>query len=607
MKFDQTGLAPEIITAVEALGFTDLTPIQEKTIPALLKGGQDLIALAQTGTGKTAAFGLPIVHLADENDRHTQALILCPTRELCLQICKDLADFSKFLKKLDTVAVYGGAAIYTQIKALKKGAQIVVGTPGRTLDLIKRGELKLQNLRWLVLDEADEMLNMGFKEDLDAILEATSGDKQTLLFSATMAHRVAKIANKYLKNAQEISVAQRNISAENVSHTYYIVPPRSRYGALKRLIDANPGIYGIVFCRTRGETREVAEELGREGYNAAEINGDLSQQQRDHVMGRFRKGSLQLLVATDVAARGVDVNDLTHVINFNLPDDPEVYIHRSGRTGRAGKSGVSVSLITQRERYRIRDLERLSGKTFIQGQLPSGEEVCTMQLMHLAEKIKLTKVDDAQMENLLPPIVAKLKSLTKEELIKRFMSFEAERLLEYYRTAPDLNVSPDKFERNKREERGSERERPARKKEKFGEKGSYEKKERFSDREKFGDRKEKPTKSSGGSRYTGYYLNAGTQMSMSPKKLIDMINDLTQNRDVTIGQIRILKKVTFFEVSKGFEKEIENAFEGAKYNGNQVVLQPAPDQETKETGATPFYKKAIKKGPKGRGAKVHRK
>jgi ATP-dependent RNA helicase DeaD len=356
--FRETGLKPEIISAIELMGFEKPTPIQEKTIPALLASDNDVLALAQTGTGKTAAFGLPVLNQIDLQENNVQALVLCPTRELCMQISKDIESFSANLKGLKTVAIYGGANITPQIKDLKAGAHIVVGTPGRTLDLIKRKALKIGKIDWLVLDEADEMLNMGFQEDLDAILSTSPDKKQVLLFSATMPKEIQQIAGKYMKHTVEISVGERNSGAENVRHEYYMVHARDRYAALKRIADIYPSIYGIIFCRTRQETKDVADKLISDGYNADALHGDLSQAQRDHVMNRFRNRNLQLLVATDVAARGLDVNDLSHVINYNLPDDLEAYVHRSGRTGRAGKKGLSVSIIHSREKGKIKDLQK---------------------------------------------------------------------------------------------------------------------------------------------------------------------------------------------------------------------------------------------------------
>jgi ATP-dependent RNA helicase DeaD len=425
-SFIESGLKPEILTAIEAMGFINPTPIQQQTIPAILGSSNDLIALAQTGTGKTAAFGLPILTLADAGLTVPQALVLCPTRELCMQITSDLQKYAKDMNHLRSVAIYGGASIENQIKSLKKGCHFVVGTPGRVLDMIRRKALVLGNIRWLVLDEADEMLNMGFKEDLDTILSETPQKRQTLLFSATMPREIAEIASKYMQDPIEISVGKRNAGAENVRHEYYMVHARDRYLALKRIVDVSPSVYGIVFCRTRQETKDVADKLMQDGYNADALHGDLSQAQRDYVMNRFRIKNLQLLVATDVAARGLDVNDLTHIINYNLPDDLEVYIHRSGRTGRAGKSGVAVSIIHTRETGRIKDLERMTRKPFERKKVPGGKEICEKQLFNLVDRVENTEVDP-QIEQYLPVIYKKLEWLSREELIKHFVSVEFNR------------------------------------------------------------------------------------------------------------------------------------------------------------------------------------
>ncbi|RLD83641.1 MAG: ATP-dependent helicase, partial [Bacteroidetes bacterium] len=441
ITFKETELNPEILKALDELGFVNPTPIQEKTIPHLLSSERDLVGFAQTGTGKTAAFGLPIIHQIDTKSKNVQAIILSPTRELCVQIAQDITNYAKYTKGLNVVAVYGGTSIDTQIRSLKKGAQIVVGTPGRTLDLIKRKKLKLSTVEYLVLDEADEMLTMGFKDDLDAILEGTPAEKQTLLFSATMPKEIANIAKKYMKDSVEISAGKKNIGAENVNHIYYMVNARDRYLALKRIADINPKIYGIVFCRTRRETKEVAEKLMGDGYNADALHGDLSQAQRDYVMSRFRTKKLQLLVATDVAARGLDVTDLTHIINYNLPDDLEVYIHRSGRTGRAGKKGISISIIHSRETGKIRMIQKKVGKTFEHIPVPSGKEICGKQLYNLIDKVEKIEVDESQIEQFLPEIYKKLDWLSREELIKHFVSAEFNRFLAYYKNAPDLNVS----------------------------------------------------------------------------------------------------------------------------------------------------------------------
>jgi ATP-dependent RNA helicase DeaD len=396
LTFKELGLSPNLLKGIDALGFTNPTPIQEKIIPMFFETKNDIVGLAQTGTGKTAAFGLPIIEQIDVKDKSVQALILSPTRELCIQIAKDLDNFSKHVNGLEVVPVYGGASIDTQVRALKRGAQIVVATPGRMLDLIKRKAANLSNINTVVLDEADEMLNMGFRDELDGILEQTSNSKRTLLFSATMPKEVARIAKNYMNNPTQITVGKQNAGADNVHHVYYQVHAHNRYKALKRIADINPDIYGLVFCRTRMETKEVADKLIKDGYNADALHGDLSQAQRDHVMKRFRERTLQMLVATDVAARGIDVTEISHVINYNLPEDNEIYTHRSGRTGRAGKSGVSIAIVNYREINRIPQIEKLIQKSFEKLLVPSGEEICEKQLFKLIDKMENVKVDEEQ-------------------------------------------------------------------------------------------------------------------------------------------------------------------------------------------------------------------
>ncbi|MBE7436884.1 MAG: DEAD/DEAH box helicase [Spirochaetales bacterium] len=439
--FKDLGLHPELLGAVERLGFEQPTPIQKETIPAILEARRDIIAMAQTGTGKTAGFGLPIVQQVETGKPGVQALILCPTRELCLQITRDLTAFASGRQGVSLVSVYGGASIETQIKSLKRGAQIVIGTPGRTLDLIKRKALRLETLRWLVLDEADEMLNMGFREDLDAILSKTSSEKQTLLFSATMPEGVRRISASYMQNPREITAGVRNSGADQVSHEYYVVKSHNRYTAVKRLADLNPDIYGIIFCRTRSDAREITSELLSDGYNADALHGDLTQAQRDTVMDRFRKRQIQLLVATDVASRGLDVSELSHIINFTLPDDPEVYVHRSGRTGRAGRAGKSLIILQPKELFMIRRLEKLVGKKFEYRKIPSGQEICEKRLYSLMDRLEKITVNEKEIAPFLPAIVKKFSWLDRDELLKRIVAFEFNRFLDYYRLAGDINAS----------------------------------------------------------------------------------------------------------------------------------------------------------------------
>ncbi|NTV15344.1 MAG: DEAD/DEAH box helicase [Desulfobulbaceae bacterium] len=453
--FAELGVSNEILQALTDQNFTVPTPIQAEIIPLVLKNPSDVIGLAQTGTGKTAAFGIPMMQLADPARRRPEALILCPTRELCVQVTRDLMALARHLPQIQVTAVYGGAPIEPQIKALRQGSQIVVATPGRLNDLLRRGSIDLSTIRRVVLDEADEMLNMGFKEELNSILATTPTDKSTLLFSATMSREVAAIAANYMRNPVEITVGQKNVGAENVRHLYYMVQAKDRYQALKRIADLNPDIYAIIFCRTRQETQEIAQKLITDGYSADALHGDLSQGQRDQVLSKFRNRAMQMLVATDVAARGLDVSDLTHVINYNLPDDPASYTHRSGRTGRAGKTGISIAIINLRELFKVRDIEHRIKRKFEAGRVPTGQQICERQLLNLIDTVNKVQVDHARIEPFLPAAHEKLANLDREELIKRFVSLEFNRFLEYYRNAPDLNVSERGRDEHERAGRGT--------------------------------------------------------------------------------------------------------------------------------------------------------
>lgn len=537
MTFEQTGIKPELLSAITEMGFEQPTPIQEKTIPHLINNKNDLIALAQTGTGKTAAFGLPILHNCDINSKNIQALILCPTRELCLQITRDLDAFSKNLRGSKNIAVYGGADIGKQIRDLRSGGQVVVGTPGRVHDLIRRRVLNVSQIRWMVLDEADEMLNMGFKEELDSILAETPAIKQTLLFSATMPREIANLTKKYLHSPEEIAVGRKNEGAANVIHHYYTVQARDKYATLKRVADNYPNCYAIVFCRTRMETRDVAEKLMADGYNADALHGDLSQAQRDHVMGKFRNKNLHMLVATDVAARGLDVNSLSHVINYSLPDDPEAYIHRSGRTGRAGKSGISVSIVHMREAGKLRHIEKLLNKKFERKLVPGGEEICKVQLMHLVDRVAQVEVDNSKIDPYLPAIMKKFEGLDSEEILKRFVSVEFNRFLEYYKNAKDLNVQAK-------------------------EKKSFEKR--------------------GGVEFSRLFINAGKKHNLNASRLIGMINENLKRKNIEIGKIDIQRKFSFFEIDASYEKELIQAMSSSKIDGqplevDRVTSPPRPE------------------------------
>ena len=439
-RFKELGIIKPVLEAIVELGFETPTPIQEKVIPTLLSDSCDIVALAQTGTGKTAAFGLPLISLIDFAERKPVALILAPTRELCMQITSDLKNYSKNIHGANIVAVYGGASIRGQVDDLRRGAQIVVATPGRMVDIINRGSIDLENIRYVILDEADEMLNMGFKDDLDFILSSSSEKRNTWLFSATMPNEVLAISKNYMKDPIEVTAGEKNVANENIEHTYYVIQERERYNALKRIADFYPDIFAVVFCRTKIETQKVADKLIKDGYNADALHGDLSQAQRDHVMKRFRARTLQLLVATDVAARGIDVSDITHVIHYNLPDEIENYTHRSGRTARAGKTGISIALINHRDLYKIKTLEKLTHKSFKRESIPTGFQICEKQLFHLVQGLDNAKVNEEEIKEYLPNIMEQLSHLSKEEVIKRFVSIEFNRFLDYYRNAPDLDA-----------------------------------------------------------------------------------------------------------------------------------------------------------------------
>ena len=536
--FKDLGLREEILRAITEMGYEHPTPVQNEAIPRIIGSPQDLVALAQTGTGKTAAFSLPILHQLDTDLKKTQVLILSPTRELGIQIAKNIEEYTKYLPGVRSVAVYGGSSIDTQIRVIKRGVHVVVGTPGRTLDLIRRKQLDFSNIKWLVLDEADEMLSMGFSEDLDAILADTPQDKQTLLFSATMPSSISRIAKKFMNNHTEITVGSKNEGAKNVEHHYYQVRGRERYQALKRIVDAHPEVYGIIFCRTRQETKDIAEKLSQEGYNSDAIHGDVSQAQREFVMRRFRNKQIQILVATDVAARGVDVDDLTHVINYNLSDDPEIYVHRSGRTGRAGKEGISISIITNRENNRLRQLENMVGKKFIKKQIPTGEEICRRQLFTFIDKMKNVEIKEDEIIDFLPKVYETLQELSREEIIKQFVSLEFNTFLKYYENASDLNVSDSSRDRDR------------------------------SDRGDRGDR---------GSRgkFARFHLGVGSKHGVSPRDVINLINQAFRQERVGVGQIEIMKSFSFFEVEEDFASQVEKAFKGMNYKSIDLEVEPA--------------------------------
>lgn len=542
--FEELGVSEEIRRAIEEMGYAYPMPVQEEVIPYLLENGHDVVALAQTGTGKTAAFGLPLIQKTVVDENYPQSLVLCPTRELCLQIAGDLNDYSKYVDGLKVLPVYGGSSIESQIRSLKKGVHIIVATPGRLLDLMKRKTVSLSTITNVVMDEADEMLNMGFSEDINAILADVPQERNTLLFSATMSDEIAKIAKNYLHDAKEITIGRRNEGTANVKHIVYMVHAKDKYETLKRIVDYNPKIYGIIFCRTKIETQEIADKLMQEGYNADSLHGDLSQAQRDLVMQKFRIRNLQLLVATDVAARGLDVDDLTHIINYGLPDDTESYTHRSGRTGRAGKTGTSIAIINLKEKNKVKAIEKAIGKQFEKGEIPTAWQICKKQLFKVIDDLEKVKVNEEEINEFMPEIYRKLDWLDKEDLIKRVVSHEFNRFFEYYRDRDEIEtVSDSKKGRDREEKKG-------------------------------------PRKAEAG--YTRMHINLGKIDHFNLRGLMAMLNDNTRRR-VDVGRVDLMKKFSFFEVE---EKETENvlkAFRGLTWNGRNVVVEIA--QEDPNAGA----------------------
>ena len=553
--FEELGVSEEIRRAIEELVFENPMPVQEEVIPYLLGNGNDVIALAQTGTGKTAAFGIPVLQKIDPKSRETQALVLSPTRELCLQIADDLKDFSKYMEGVNIVAVYGGTSIENQIHALRHGAQIIVATPGRLIDLMHRGKAKLENVNNVVLDEADEMLNMGFSDSINEIFEGVPSDRNTLLFSATMSREIEKIAKSYLHEYKEIVVGSRNEGAENVNHIYYLVHAKDKYLALKRIVDFNPKIFGIIFCRTKLDTQEIADKLIHDGYNAESLHGDLSQQQRDLTMQKFRQHLTQLLVATDVAARGLDVDDLTHVINFGLPDDIESYTHRSGRTGRAGKKGTSISIIHTREKHKMRAIEKEIGKAFVEGDIPSSKEICKKQLYKVMDQIVKTDVNDEEIDPFMKDINRYFEFMDKEDLIKKIVSMEFGKFLAYYADAPEIEKPMQKSARG---ERGGKGERLQR-----GERG--------------GAKQRGPRKAESG--YRRLFINLGKADGFYPGEVMQYINKHVEGRQ-EVGHIDLLSKFSYIEVPEKDAAKVMKALDGTVYKGREVRCNDADGKKT---------------------------
>ena len=576
--FEELGVSPEIRKAIEEMGYENPMPVQEEVIPYLLGENNDVVALAQTGTGKTAAFGLPLLQQIDVKNRVPQSLILCPTRELCLQIAGDLNDYSKYIDGLKVLPVYGGSSIDSQIRSLKRGVHIIVATPGRLLDLMERKTVSLSTVHNIVMDEADEMLNMGFTDSINAILADVPKERNTLLFSATMSPEIARISKNYLQNAKEITIGRKNESTSNVKHVAYTVQAKDKYAALKRIVDYYPQIYGIIFCRTRKETQEIADKLMQEGYNADSLHGELSQAQRDALMQKFRIRNLQLLVATDVAARGLDVDDLTHVINYGLPDDTESYTHRSGRTGRAGKTGTSIAIINLREKGKLREIERIIGKKFIAGEMPTGKQICEKQLIKVIDELEKVKVNEEEITDFMPEIYRKLEWLSKEDLIKRMVSHEFNRFLDYYRDREEIETPTDSRERNTRDsrERGSRKAAPG---------------------------------------FTRLFINLGKMDSFFPSELISLLNSNTRGR-IELGRIDLMKNFSFFEVEEKEAQNVVKALNRANWNGRKVSVEVAGEEAgegrrgsgsaERRGGKRPFGSSSEKRGDSSRNSRSER-
>ncbi len=532
-KFKSLGLSDSIVKTIESLGYEKPTPVQEQAIPVLLQGPTDMVCLSQTGTGKTATFGLPLIELADASERNTQALILAPTRELCMQITSDLTIYCKGNKPLNIVPIYGGASITEQIKQVRRGAHIIVATPGRLMDMMNRKAVDISAVGFVVLDEADEMLNMGFKEDIDFILSHTPKKKNIWLFSATMPTEIQRISARYMTDPFEISVGNKNTGNVNIEHQYMLVDEKYRYDALKRVIDCNPDLFGVVFCRTKADTQDVAEKLMRDGYNADALHGDLSQGQRDKVMKAFKAKTLQLLVATDVAARGIDVSNITHVLHLNLPDEMEYYTHRSGRTGRAGKTGVSIAIVTKRELHKIRAIEKKVSAKFEHKLVPTGQEVCERRLLELVHRLHEVEISEKEIAHFLPAVLAELEDLSKEEIIRRFTSLEFNRYFDYYRGAPDLNRKPDKTE-----ERGSER----------------------NSRNDDAD-------------FDRMFMSIGKMEGLDNGKLLGLICERANVPKKAVGRITVKGAYSFFETDVKYSDAVKDALHGFDYKGRRIRIE----------------------------------
>jgi len=548
--FDELGLDAKLVKATDGLGFTQPTPIQEQAIPVLLSGTKDLVGLAQTGTGKTAAFGLPLLQLTDSAKKYPQALVVCPTRELCIQIVNEIDLFKKFIPGMHVLAVYGGASIGTQIRELKRGVQIVVATPGRLIDLIERKAINLEQIQYVVLDEADEMLNMGFQDDIEFILQNTPQREATWLFSATMPPEIKRVSKKYMKQPHEITVGKVNTANKNIDHQYYVTTAHHRYEALKRLIDFNPGIYGIIFTRTKADAQAIAERLTREGYDIDALHGDLTQQQRDKVMGEFRERTLQLLIATDVAARGIDVKDITHVINYELPDDVEVYTHRSGRTGRAGNTGICMSIVHSREIGKLKQIERMVQSPFHKLEIPGGKDVCRKQFFHFMDRLLQADISHGSYETYVPMLDEKFSEVSKEEVLKRVAALEFDRFLKYYENAEDLNVR-ERREYGDRDRRSGEVRDQGRRRDTRG--------------REFG----------GNGDYTKLFVNLGTKDGFYKASFLQFILDMSDLRKEVLGRVDMKEMNSWIEIDKKSAQKMISSIDGKKYKGRRIRMNEA--------------------------------
>lgn len=568
-KFEELGVAPEIIKAIDEMGYVAPMPVQEEVIPLLLGNAGDIIALAQTGTGKTAAFGLPVLQQTDTALRQPQTLILCPTRELCLQIASDLNDYSKYINNLSVLPVYGGSSIESQIKTLKKGVHIIVATPGRLLDLMNRRVADLSAIKNVILDEADEMLSMGFSESIESILAAVPDGRNMLLFSATMPKGIEKITGKYMHSPKKVTIGKKNQGNENIRHIYYTVHAKDKYLALKRLTDYYPNIYGIIFCRTRRETQEIADKLIQDGYNADSLHGELTQAARDYVMQKFRNRNLQLLVATDVAARGLDVNNLTHVIHYGLPDEAEAYTHRSGRTARAGKTGISIAICHTKEKGKLRNIMDIINCKFEKGTIPTSKTICEKQLFNFADKIEKVKVNEEEIAELMPDIYRKLDWLEKEDIIKRIVSLEFNRLIDYYREAGNIEEVDDRYS------------------------SSDSKSDKGGRRKLSGDRSDDGMKI--------LKLNFGRKDALIPAQLIELVNHCVKGRRIEIGRIELHDDFSLFEVDKGSAGRVMDSMNSFEVDGKTIKVAPSAGKSSRNGR----HKRAIERkgnsyGDKGR-------